>query len=132
MKKWFKLLYPLLIFPLLVFPTDVATDHHIANYQLSEPARENMEIAEREYKNLYYDGDREVFITTIVLSCITVALLVCNGLKINSMPKRIVFYLVTFSIAYALSGWFYNYNHFRSYWYDIFPELQEMRVRRPR
>ncbi len=35
-------------------------------------------------------------------------------------------------ITYALSGWLYNYNHFSNYWYDIFPEIQEMRIRRPR
>ncbi len=132
MKKWFKLLYPLLIFPLLALPTQVVTEHHIASYQMNPEERADMEKAERIYKSFYHDGDKEVFTTTIVLLCISIALLFYNGLKINNMSKRMVFYLVTFVITYALSGWFYNYNHFSNYWYDIFPELQEMRIRRPR
>ncbi len=112
MKKWFKLLYPLFIFPLLAFPTELATDDHIASFQLSIDALHDAEKADKSYESFYYDGDREVFITTIVLLCITVGLLACNGLKINGMVKRIAFYLVTFAITYALSGWFYNHNFF--------------------
>ncbi len=131
MKKWFKLLYPLLIFPLLVWPTEIVTNDHIAYFQLSEEAMNDREKADEEYKNLYHDGDKEVLITTIVLLCITVVLLVCNGLKIDSKVKRMIFYLVTIAVAYTLSGWFYNYNHFRNYWYVIFPEIQGMPIRTP-
>ncbi len=131
MKKWFKLLYPLLIFPLLALPTEIATDHHIAFFQQSPETLLNhdWERAERAYKSFYHDGDKEVLITTVVLLCITIALLVYNGLKIKGMIKRMVFYLVTFAITYALSGWFYNYNFFYTYGYTIFPEIQDMHIR---
>ncbi len=131
MKKWFKLFYPLLIFPLLVFPTEIATNDHIASFQMSRDVLLNhdWEKAERATKSFYYDGDREVLITTVVLLCITIALLIYNGLKIDGMVKRMVFYLVTFAIAYVLSGWFYNYNFFYSYWYVIFPEIPDMNIR---
>ncbi len=131
MRKWFKLLYPLLIFPLLALPTRLATNDHLASYQMNPEERVDMKKADEIYRNFYYDGDKEVFITTIVLLCITTGLLVYNGLKINGMVKRMVFYLVTFAITYALSGWFYNYNHFSNYWYDIFPELHGMTIRTP-
>ncbi len=45
MKKWFKLLYPLLIFPLLALPTQVVTEHHIASYQMNPEERADMEKA---------------------------------------------------------------------------------------
>ncbi len=130
MKKWFKLLYPLLIFPLLAFPTEIATDHHIAFFEMSEEViRDPMKTGEASYKSFYHDGDKEVLITTVVLLCLTIALLIYNGLKINGMVKRMVFYLVTFAITYALSGWFYNHNFFYTYGYTIFPEIKDMHIR---